>query len=473
MIQNVWNCIIVSKSTLQFAKVVKKGRDFNMNPVISFAIATYNRKSVVTKLVNNLLSLERSDIEVVVVDDCSTDGTMKQLGLIEDERLTLHEHTHNTNGKITWYDAYEHSNGDWIFYINDRDWVDVRFVPKLIQILTELEKQNVGFVVAGEKWELCPEKDYVVYEKGHDTICEFGLRDQHPTGQIIKRSCWEEVKDRKQYFYDEKYGIYPHGYIEAIIGNHHKGAYVFFDICDKLNYTERLNAISPSGIYRNARGDEYFWPSKRYAVLELLVDNIHLVEDETIWNDIIFGEYRRFFRLATVSFVYASQDEVLKRRYGYSEIKVTDQDVFENGLEFIKKFRGYLEKKNFSWVNEKFLYKLEELETELFQGLIQWLDYRQLSYRIPLKEKYIIFGAGIQGNEALNDYGPDKVLGFCDNSQSKWGKTMGEKRIMSFDEAREKYGDIATFIITPVNTTISVSMARQLCEAGLSYRFWR
>lgn len=444
-----------------------------MDIVVSFAIATYNRKTVVSRLIENLLSVNRNDIEIVVVDDCSTDGTVDTLNKINDKRLRIFEHECNTNGKMTWYDAYENSNGEWIFYINDRDWVNVNYVSKLVETLCELAELNVGFAIAGEKWELFPSEDYILYDEGRDTIFEFGLRDQHPTGQIIRKCCWEQIDNRKDYFCDEKYGIYPHGYIEAIIGNKYKGAYILYDICDQYHYTERLKSISTSGIYRNSRGEEYFWPQKRYEILELLMNNIQLVNDRGIWNDFILFGYRRAFRLATIAFMYACNDEIIKRRYGYPDIKVTDQEILKNGMEFVLKFRLFLEEKQFDWIHKDFFFALESVELDLLQGLIQWIDFRKVANSTPLYDRYVIFGAGIQGKEALLELGEERVFCFCDNSEKKWKHKIGDKEILSFQEANEKYGSIATFLITPVSSNVSTSIAKQLCSEGVSFRFWR
>ncbi|MBQ3556037.1 MAG: hypothetical protein IJA09_07475, partial [Bacteroidales bacterium] len=55
---------------------------------------------------------------------------------------------------------------------------------------------------------------------------------------------------RKKYFADEKYGIYPHGYIYAMLGNYKKGAYLLFDICDKAHYNTRA-VLTQSRFYKN------------------------------------------------------------------------------------------------------------------------------------------------------------------------------------------------------------------------------
>ena len=50
-----------------------------VKPYVSFCISAYNRKEMVEELVVHLLSFESEEIEVIVVDDRSSDGTMEML----------------------------------------------------------------------------------------------------------------------------------------------------------------------------------------------------------------------------------------------------------------------------------------------------------------------------------------------------------------------------------------------------------
>ena len=69
--------------------------------------------------------------------------------------------------------------------------------------------------------------------------------------------------------------------------------------------------------------------------------------------------------------------------------------------------------------------------------------------------------------------GSDRVLCLCDNSASMWGQKIGNKEVLSFAEAKERYGQVATFLITPVKSEISTSIPRQLYNEAVSFRFWR
>jgi glycosyltransferase involved in cell wall biosynthesis len=59
------------------------------HPSFSVVVPTYNRASVLMRSINSVLRQSRTDIELVVVDDGSTDETRQLLQRIEDPRLRI------------------------------------------------------------------------------------------------------------------------------------------------------------------------------------------------------------------------------------------------------------------------------------------------------------------------------------------------------------------------------------------------
>lgn len=62
---------------------------FKKRPLVSVIIASYNHVNFVTEALTSVLNQSFSDLEVIVVDDGSTDGTPEVIAQIKDSRLTL------------------------------------------------------------------------------------------------------------------------------------------------------------------------------------------------------------------------------------------------------------------------------------------------------------------------------------------------------------------------------------------------
>lgn len=69
-------------------------------PKISFVLPTYNRLEWVGECIQSLVEQTEQDIEIVVVDDCSTDGTKEFLDewAIQDRRLKVFHNSVNQGG---------------------------------------------------------------------------------------------------------------------------------------------------------------------------------------------------------------------------------------------------------------------------------------------------------------------------------------------------------------------------------------
>lgn len=324
------------------------------------------------ELTAHLLSVPREDIELIVVDDCSTDGTMDILNQIEDKRLRVYCEEKRVGGAQCWYDALEKGSGFWLFQVLDRDWINVDLIDKLVDTLHELEQLNVGFAVGGE--QISDEKDYQIFSEGLETINEFGFRHSHPTGQIFRRDKWKMVENREKYFAEEKYGIYPHGYIYAIMGNSLKGAYLHFDICDRAHYYQRV-VRTVSAVYGSRKDKtEWFWPQSRFKLLKLACENIDLVCDMSLHANIILEKYITFFFCVTREWYANCHNEILKMRYGRPEMSTNYIELLTNGFDYITLFREYLEEQGFWWADVSFYKALCNVDNQLTAWLLKWTE---------------------------------------------------------------------------------------------------
>lgn len=108
-------------------------------PLISVVIPTYNRANTILQSVNSVLNQTYKNIELIVVDDCSTDDTLSKLNQINDSRLKIICHEKNKGQNAARNTGIKSCSGE---YIAHHDSDDVWRLNKLeIQINKLIEKK--------------------------------------------------------------------------------------------------------------------------------------------------------------------------------------------------------------------------------------------------------------------------------------------------------------------------------------------
>ena len=112
-----------------------------MDKILSICIASYNKSELTNGLVKSILTCSSPEMEVVVVDNASTDDTVEQLNSIKDERLRVVKNEENLGGSRNLVKSLYTGKGKFCLYTNDRDIV---FPEKLDGFISFL-KDNPSF----------------------------------------------------------------------------------------------------------------------------------------------------------------------------------------------------------------------------------------------------------------------------------------------------------------------------------------
>lgn len=85
-----------------------------MKPLVSVCIPAYNSAGYIMDTVNSILNQTYRNLELVVVDDCSTDDTYEVLCAIQDERLKLYRNEHNLGMSGNWNRCLKLCSGEYV-----------------------------------------------------------------------------------------------------------------------------------------------------------------------------------------------------------------------------------------------------------------------------------------------------------------------------------------------------------------------
>ena len=92
----------------------------------------------------HLLGSSRTDIEVIVRDNCSTDDTVALLREINDDRLKIHVAPEN-QGTINFFEISKLASGEIVTWLSDEDDFHLTELDYILSRFTETPACNVMF----------------------------------------------------------------------------------------------------------------------------------------------------------------------------------------------------------------------------------------------------------------------------------------------------------------------------------------
>ncbi|SEL42706.1 Glycosyltransferase involved in cell wall bisynthesis [Roseateles sp. YR242] len=108
-------------------------------PWLSFLIPAYNVEGYLRESVASVLSQADGNVEVLIVDDCSTDGTKALMLTLarEDGRVRCVFHEKNQGVSVTRNTLLDEAQGQYFWFLDADDYLAPGAVPRLRQIIDQ------------------------------------------------------------------------------------------------------------------------------------------------------------------------------------------------------------------------------------------------------------------------------------------------------------------------------------------------
>ena len=153
-----------------------------MSKLVSVIVTSYNHAEFLPQRMQSLLEQTYENIEIIVVDDCSTDNSAQVLEQYKNERHVKLEYLSENRG---YANACNHgvnlSKGEYIIFAECDDYNESDHIELLVDILNENEKVGVAFC-----------KSNIVDETGEFQEDDFQFREKkfqllHSKNSLIKK----------------------------------------------------------------------------------------------------------------------------------------------------------------------------------------------------------------------------------------------------------------------------------------------
>ncbi|MFM0597985.1 glycosyltransferase family 2 protein [Paraburkholderia dilworthii] len=92
-------------------------------PLLSYIVLSYNYEHYIDSTIRSILEQTVQDFEIVVVDDCSRDNSVRVVRSFGDPRIRILQNEQNMGGAASYNRAVEAARGKWLVNLDADDWI--------------------------------------------------------------------------------------------------------------------------------------------------------------------------------------------------------------------------------------------------------------------------------------------------------------------------------------------------------------
>ena len=177
-------------------------------------MTAYNMDQYIGQAIESCLNQTHKDIELVIVEDCSTDDTLRVIEsyMKMDDRIKLVVHDKNMGAGWGRHDGINAAIGDYFITVDADDWLDPTFIESLVKKAEETEADIVSGGITIERgngyWEKTCYGNLIT--EGHDKVIKFwGEKVVFMNNKIVRTSLREQVPYCTRRFIEDTPTIIP------------------------------------------------------------------------------------------------------------------------------------------------------------------------------------------------------------------------------------------------------------------------
>ena len=165
---------------------------------VSIIIPVYNRASVVITTLQTLLAQTYRPLQVVLVDNDSTDKTLQVLQDFKkyhekpDFKVEVTSESHHTAGAAR-NRGFEHATGEWIIFFDSDDLMDQELVARYVRIIENAQKK-------GKPLDLISARSTLVFPDGRQRQAPFHKRDLFANHILHGQLATQRYAVRREFF---------------------------------------------------------------------------------------------------------------------------------------------------------------------------------------------------------------------------------------------------------------------------------
>ncbi len=176
--------------------------------LVSVCINVYNAEKFILKTVNSVINQSYKNLQIIIVDDCSTDSTYDIIKSINDDRIEIYKTSFNGHMSFACNEALKHANGDYIAHLD----ADDLWLPEKIEKQVDFLEENLEYGACFTHAEIIDDDDNIADESQNFLREIFALKN-HTHAELYRffydnsnKLCHSSVLFRKEIA--QKVGMY-------------------------------------------------------------------------------------------------------------------------------------------------------------------------------------------------------------------------------------------------------------------------
>jgi glycosyltransferase involved in cell wall biosynthesis len=300
-------------------------------PNVSFCIPTYNRSTAVQALVKRLLESTDTDIEVVVLDNGSSDDTLVRLSEIADSRLSTYSNGQNRGVIFNVLHVMLKGQGRYSVLMLDKDSVDPKRLSAFKAFLLK-EQVACGYCEYHSESGRPPD----LFNAGIPALHGVAYTCHHPTGYFFDSQLLGDMDIANRFADYEYVGHFPFDFVHAELGL--KGRTAIYH--DPLFQPEQLTSSATKSFGTNASSeDAFFSPKGRLKMAINFTDHIHSLPIPTsAKRRLIIDRLAQGLFAATFGYRAVLCNAVICAHYHIDTRRVGTPELIRTGFGFYRTF---------------------------------------------------------------------------------------------------------------------------------------
>ena len=165
---------------------------------VSIIIPVYNRAAIVKETLESVVAQTHRPLQVVLVDNDSTDDTMQVLETFRKEHpgegfnVVITSESHHTAGAAR-NRGFEHTTGEWVLFFDSDDVMDEKLVESYVKVIERAQKK-------GRQLDLISARSTLVFPDGSQRQARFHKGDLFANHILHGQLATQRYAVRREFF---------------------------------------------------------------------------------------------------------------------------------------------------------------------------------------------------------------------------------------------------------------------------------